>query len=77
MIWQIAHKIPKKNRKALSNYSDIEAQLLYNKGIKSNSDAKKYFDPKLENIAAANLLPNAKKAAALILSAVKEKKKSG
>ena len=75
MIWQIAHKIPKKNRKALSNYSDIEAQLLYNKGIKSNSDAKKYFDPKLENIAAANLLPNAKKAAALILSAVKEKKK--
>ena len=75
MIWRIAHKIPKKFRKALSNYSDIEAQLLYNKGIKSNSEAKKYFDPKLENIAAANLLPNAKKAAAFILDAVKSKKK--
>lgn len=75
MTWRVAHKIPKKIKKALSNYSEIEAQLLYNKGIISNSEAKKYFDPKLENIAAANLLPNAKKAAAIILEAVKENKK--
>jgi single-stranded-DNA-specific exonuclease len=75
MIWRIAHKIPKKIRKALSNFSDIEAQLLYNKGITSNSQAKRYFDPKLDNIAAAELLPNAKKAAAFVLDAIKEKKK--
>lgn len=75
MTWRIAHKIPAKYRKALSKFSDIEAQLLYNKGIKSNNEAEKYFNPKLENLAAAKLLPNATKAAAFVLKAIEEKKK--
>ena len=62
MLWQNAQKITKKSRQAIKKYSDLEAQLLFNRGITTQKAAQDYFDPKLADIAAAASLPNVKKA---------------
>jgi len=75
MVWQFAHRIPKKIRQALIKYNDFEAQLLFNRGIKTTKEAEKYFEPKLKDIVTAGTLPGVKKAAAIILKAVASGKK--
>ena len=75
MKWQLAPKIPEAARKNLRNYSDILAQLLYNRGINSVAAAETYLFAKERELYDPYLLPNAEKAAAAILDAVKNHKK--
>ncbi|HLD03447.1 MAG TPA: single-stranded-DNA-specific exonuclease RecJ [Candidatus Dojkabacteria bacterium] len=75
MKWQLAPKIPDAERKKLSNYSDILAQLLYNRGINDADSAGKYLFAKETKLYNPYLLPDIKKAAAAILDAVKNHKK--
>lgn len=71
MIWQLAPKIPAKIKSRFKDYDDLTAQLLFNRGIESNSDAEKFFNPELADLPDRKNLRDVEKAAAKIIEAVK------
>lgn len=75
MKWILADKISSKTKKELKDYSELEAQVLFNKGLLTKAAADKFFDPKQAVFYDAKLLPNIEKAAKIILDAVKAKQK--
>jgi single-stranded-DNA-specific exonuclease len=68
MKWVLPDKIPAPVRSELKEFSDLEAQLLFNKGITSSIEARKFFKPDLSGVSDPNLLPNAAAAAQAILA---------
>lgn len=75
MKWTLKEPVPKKVRSKLHAFKDLEAQLLYSRGIEDENSALKFFSPALQDLIAPSSLPGAKKAAQIILKAIKDKKK--
>ncbi len=75
MKWILADKIDANKRNALKGYSDIEAQILFNKGIFSKADADKFFKPTVNAFHASSLLPNVDAAVKAIITAIENKQK--
>lgn len=75
MLWQSAPKIPEKLRSQLKSYDDLTVQLLFNRGIETEADALKFFNPKLSDLPDRKKLRDIEKAAERILKAVKSQEK--
>jgi len=75
MKWKILKKIENKVITELKNYPDIVKQLLFNRGIKTSADAKKYLDPQITDIHDPFLLSDIEKAIEVILYAKAKKKR--
>lgn len=75
MHWQQAPKITPRIRKNLNKYSDIEAQLLFSFGIKTQNDADDYFNSGLKDLSDPQLMPGIESAANRIVEAVTNKER--
>lgn len=75
MKWVLAPTIDQTTRKALKSFSDVEAQILFNKGIFDKAAAKEFFEPEKMGFVDAEVLPNVKLAASEIIKAVQAKEK--
>ena len=70
--YKIKEKINKRAEKELENFSPLVAQLLYNRGIKTNKEAEAFLNPSFENhLHDPFLLSDMKKAVDRILRAIK------
>lgn len=75
MNWQLSPKIPKNIRLLLSEYDDLTAQLLFNRGVDNQSQAKEFFEDEFIDVGNAKNLKDIEKAVTRIINAVKNKEK--
>jgi single-stranded-DNA-specific exonuclease len=75
MKWTLKSPINSAVLRKFAPISELEAQLLFNRGIKDLQGAQEFFDPDLKRLADPVTLPGAKEAVKVILKAIKEKKR--
>ena len=75
MKWTLKSPINSAVLRKFAPISELEAQLLSNRGIKDLQEAQEFFDPDLKRLADPVTLPGAKEAVKVILKAIKEKKR--
>lgn len=75
MKWKVSDPITDNAKKELNNFGDIISQLLFNRGIKTSDAAIKYFNTDLSLLNDYSKITDIYKAANIVLSAVKERKK--
>lgn len=75
MRWKIKPELDEIARKKLSDFNDIEAQILFNRGITNSSDALKFFTPDINDLQSPDKIFGAKKAAKQIVKALKAHEK--
>ncbi|MFH0780214.1 MAG: single-stranded-DNA-specific exonuclease RecJ [Parcubacteria group bacterium] len=73
--WKIKDKAPLEFFEQFKNYHPIAAQLLYNRGLKNESDALKFFNPDYNQLHDPFLFKDMAKAVERILSAIENKEK--
>ncbi len=73
--WNLKQNIPKNDRQSLESFSDLAAQLLYNREITSPEEAEVFLNPRYENLHSPFLFQDMNKAVLRIWQAIEKKEK--
>lgn len=75
MVWKLEPKIPKNSRAKLSEYDDLTAQLLFNRGLVEQDQINAFFHPDIANLTDGSNLNDLDRAAEIIVKTIVNKEK--